>query len=180
MRLLLRRAEWSDCLRLRRLYLTAFPAEERAPFWMLRHRRSRETVDFWSIYADGTWAGELYIVHDGKLSYIFYFAVDDRQRGHGIGSLTLLALRRMYPDHRICLAIEQLDPDAPNYAERVRRKRFYERCGYVDLHSKVQEGSVVYLLLGTGGAVQAKEYAHLMQRYMGEAAMRHVTVGMVE
>lgn len=169
-----------DRRRLSAIYREAFPPEERAPFWMLWMRRKRPYVDLFAIRRGAETVGMLYVVSDGTLSYVFYLAVDAACRGQGIGSGTLAAAIRHYAGRRLFLAIEPLDPSAPNAKERERRRAFYLRNGFEDLHRRVQEGPVVFDVLGVGGDVDADGYARLMERYMGKKAMQRFHIGMVE
>ncbi len=151
----------------RSLYHRAFPSDERAPFWLLMRRSKCENVDFLEIYDGQIWVGLLYVIHDADLSYVFYFAIRDGMRGKGYGSATLAAIKRRYAGRRVFLAIEQLDPAAENYMERVKRKQFYQNSGLKELGCQLREASVVYDLLGIGGIVKPEEYAHMMRRYLG-------------
>ncbi len=169
-----------DYQRIKQLYKTAFPAEERAPFWLLSIRSKKPAVDFWGIYDGPHWVGLMYVVSYAKLSYLFYFAVSSQMRGQGYGSGALEALKKQYSDHRIFLAIEQVDEKADNYAERVKRKAFYQRNGFTELHQKLQEGTVVYELLGIGGAVKAEEYDRLIEQFTGKLLKKCVVMRIVE
>lgn len=51
----------------------------------------------------------IYIINYLDLSYVFYFALDDSQRGQGIGSAVLREIRKLYSGRRFFLALEQLD-----------------------------------------------------------------------
>ena len=84
---------------------------------------------------------------------------DPGRAGKGCGTRAMAALRGQYTGYRLFLAAEALDPAADNYAARVRRKKFYLRCGLQDLHARVREGDVIYELLGAGGAVSGAEYS---------------------
>ena len=179
MKLKFERANYKNFFKLRNLYQSAFPDNERAPFLMLWAKSGRKNVDFWAIYADEIFSGLLYIVHDGNLSYIFYLAVSSELRGQGIGSRILQALCKLYKENRICLAIEELDEHSPNYAERVKRKHFYMKNGFEELHHKVIEGTVIFELLGVGGDVLAHEYENLMHRYIGEKMFGSITIKMI-
>lgn len=163
----------------RSLYHHAFPADERAPFWLLARKAHRSNVDWWSIYDGDTWAGFFYVLHYNDLSYLFYFAISPQCRGKGYGSQALCELKKVYAGRRIFLAIEQLDPAAENYAERVRRKQFYERNGFTDLHEKLREANVVYSLLGIGSAVRKKEYKALIRNWGGALLTRLVRMEIV-
>lgn len=74
------------------------------------------------------------------------------------------------------LAIESLDPADDNYDERVKRRDFYLRGGLLPMGMNVQEGSVVYELLGCGGKVAAEEYSALIAEYLGNTVFRGVTM----
>ena len=169
----------SERSNIRRLYHHAFPADERAPFWLLKRRERCNNVDWWSIYDGGTWTGFFYVIHYKDLSYVFYFAIAEQFRGKGYGSQALTQLKQEYTGRRIFLAIEQLDPAAKNYNERVNRKQFYERNGFSDLHQKLREGNVVYSLLGIGGAVRKEEYKTLIRGWAGPILSRIVKMEIV-
>ena len=169
-----------DFGRMKRLYKTAFPVDERAPFFLLSQMAKKEDVDFWGIYNDQKWVGLMYVVSEGDLSYLFYFAIDESERGKGCGSGALKALREKYRGGRIFLAIEQLDKSAPNYDERVKRKSFYERSGFTALNQRLREGSVVYELLGIGGRVEPAEYRRLMEKSVGRIMLRLVPMRIEE
>ena len=162
----------------KRLYLTAFPDNERAPFILLSYKARRDSVDFLSVYAGDKWLGFFYVVRDEDLAYIFYFAISETERGKGYGSAALQALKEYYFSYRLFLASETLDDAAPNSAERVKRKNFYLNNGFEDLKTKVQEGEVIYDILGVGGEVTNSEYQRLMFKWMGSFMSRRITTEM--
>ncbi len=162
----LQRVKKEELARIRALYLSAFPKEERAPYSILR-RRAKRNVDWWSVYHDGQWAGFFYILRERDMAYIFYFAIDAALRGRHIGTQAVEALLRQYEGMRVFLAIEPVDPKAENYEQRVKRKQFYDRCGLMPLGMSVQEGEVVYELLGTGRQVAGAEYVGMVKRWLG-------------
>lgn len=169
-----------DFRKVKQLYMRAFPDEERAPFLMLVLKAKKKGVDFWTVRCDGQWAGMLYIVSRRDLSYIFYLAVSEECRGQGIGSAILRSARKLYKGRRLFLAIEELDRDAENYAERMKRRGFYLRNGFTELHRKLREGKVTYEILGTGGDVEAKEYEELMKNYAGSILSKLFTMEFVD
>lgn len=152
--------------KIKQLYLTAFPADERAPFPLLMMKSYRKNADFYGIYIDGLWVGMVYVVSRGDVSYIFYLAIAKEHRGKGFGSTLIKALLRRYEGQRLFLALEQLDESAPNYEERLRRRHFYEKNGLHDLHCHIREGNVVFDTMGTA-PIAPEEYNALMREYLG-------------
>lgn len=157
----------SEYKQIKQLYFSAFPPEERAPFYLMIKRTKREDVDFLSIYNDGKWVGMIYIINYLDLSYVFYFALDDSQRGQGIGSAVLREIHKLYSGRRFFLALEQLDKNAENYAQRLSRSRFYQKNGLKKLKISIKEGNVVYDSMGFGGEVKPDEYMAMMKNYTG-------------
>ena len=152
---------------IKQLYFSAFPSEERAPFYLLIKRTNRENVDFLSIYNDGEWVGMIYIINYLDLSYVFYFALNDNQRGKGIGSAVLTKIKELYRGRKFFLALERLDKNAENYAQRLSRSKFYRKNGLKKLNVSIKEGDVVFDAMGFGGEVKPDEYSKMMKNYTG-------------
>ena len=72
--------------------------------------------------------------------YVFYFAISQSERGQGYGSYILQTVKEFYKNQRLCLAIEEIDETAANYQQWVKRKEFYEKNGFTDLHCKLRKG----------------------------------------
>lgn len=157
----------SDLEKIRHLYHSAFPSDERAPFAMLMKGSRKPNVNFFSCRDGEKWIGFLYVANYRDLSYVFYFAVDDAVRGKGYGTAILRAARKKYSGRRLFLAIEEVDDRYGNYAQRVNRLRFYERAGFVRTGQKMQEGKVIYDLMSIGGRVENNEYRRLMRSFAG-------------
>lgn len=170
MRITMKRVKSSlpEYKKIKRLYLTAFPPEERPSFFTVMSRAYREDVDFWGVYADGRWVGLAYVISMGDLSYLFYLAVSETQRGKGCGSAIMRTLKRMYEGQRLFLALEQLDESADNYEERVRRRQFYLKNGLKPINCRIREGSVTYDVMGTSDSPEPWEYRKMMREYLGK------------
>ncbi len=171
-------AKSPDISKIKRLYHSAFPKNERAPFRRLVREVDGKSAQLLGIYNDTTWLGFFYIVNYNDLSYIFYFAIDDNQRNQGFGGIAIQTLIEQFTGRRLFLAAEQLDPHADNYAMRVRRHNFYTRNGLSDMHMKIQEAGVIYDVLGAGGAVTPEEYQTLMLSHLGMRWCKRVAVKM--
>ena len=158
-----------DYGKISRLYKTAFPADERAPMWLLAWKSEKDYVDFWGIYADGKWAGLAYVISEGNASYLFYLALSENLRGKGLGSKALQSLKKHYGTQRLFLALEQLDESAENYEERIRRRNFYLKNGMKPLPLTIREATVTYDVMGTG-EIAPEEYESMMKKYLGSAS----------
>ena len=167
-----------DYREISRLYRTAFPADERAPMWLLTMKSGKENIDFWGIYADGEWVGLAYVISEGSASYLFYLAMSEDRRGKGLGSRAMQSLLIHYEGQRIFLALEQLDESADNFEERQRRRKFYMRNGLKPLPLTIREATVTYDVMGTG-PVKPEEYESMMKKYLG-AASRLVSMDIKE
>ncbi len=174
------RIQKADIPKAKSLYQQAFPPEERAPFPLLYAKQYLADTDFLSIYAGTQWAGFFYLVNYENLSYIFYFAVRPEFRGMGIGSRALQKLQKFYQGRKLFLAVEELDSSASNYYERISRKNFYLKNGFPELHKHVQEGSVIYELLGIGGDVTPEEYRKLIRSFTGKFLYRSIPMQILE
>lgn len=158
-----------DYGKISRLYKTAFPADERAPMWLLAMKSEKDYVDFWGIYSDGEWVGLAYVISEGTASYLFYLALSENLRGKGLGSKALQSLKRHYGRQRLFLALEQLDESAENYGERIRRRNFYLKNGLKPLPLTIREATVTYDVMGTG-EIAPEEYESMMKKYLGSAS----------
>lgn len=156
-----------DLPAIKHLYMTAFPDEERAPWWLLKRRAMQKRADFFTALDDGAFAGIAYVVQHKDMVYLFYLAVEENQRGKGTGGKILSALHERFPGKRIFLAREQLDKSAENYPQRESRHRFYLANGFEDWQLRIKEGPVTYDVMGIGSKVSSSEYHELISSWTG-------------
>ena len=156
-----------------KLYMEAFPAEERAPFRHLIHRAELGKADLWNLYEEKQWTGFLYVLSLKKVAYIFYLAIDSAQRGKGFGTAAIEAMKQRYKGYRIFVSLENPNEIADNAPQRIERYMFYKRCGFEDLPCRVREGTVVFALMGIGECIQPEEYRELIDHSLGKM-YRHI------
>ncbi len=152
----------------KRLYRSAFPRNERAPFWLLMKRCDTGRDTFYALIDDNEFIGLVYTIKTEKMVYVFFLAIEEDARGKGYGTEVLKKLSEMYPDRAIALMIE--DPEeksAENLKERVERLRFYEKNGFQRLSIKINEAGVGYELLATDATVTQKDFLAMMKDYVG-------------
>ena len=128
--------------KIKALCIRAFPREERPPFFLIRKRAEQGRAECWSLYDGKAWAGFAYVLREGGLAYLFLLAIDEAKRGQGLGTQTIGTLLRQYDGCRFFLALEKMDPSAPNYEQRQKRHDFYIHCGLKDLPFHLTEAAV--------------------------------------
>ncbi len=165
--------------KLKTLYNTAFPAEERAPFRFMMSRVKKGKAEMLAAFDGDEFVGFAYMVCHEDLVYLFYLAVEDDKRNMGYGSLIVEGVKKKYQGKRIFLAREQLDESAPNYSQRVSRREFYLRRGFKDQPLLIQEASVVYDVMSVGGYIYPEEYARLIKAWSGKLLGKFVKMYMI-
>lgn len=170
----LRPAAEKDHRIIKKVYGSAFPANERAPFFFIRRRALQDRAEMLVAEEDGEFIGFVYIVSHGDLIYLFYFAVAEDKRGGGNGSEILRLLKEYYSGKTLFLARESLDETADNSRERIARRNFYLRNGFVDLPCRIREASVVYDVMSTGENISPADYRILIRNWAGKFVLRFV------
>lgn len=149
------------------LYQRAFPKDERAPFSLLE-RKANQGKGEMLIAKDGDkLVGFAYVISDAEVAYLFYFAVEDAHRGQGYGTAILKSLQKKYAGKRLFLAREQLDPQADNYDQRVKRRNFYLHAGFEDQPARIKEANVIYDVMTQSGPITPAEYDRLLIAWGG-------------
>ncbi|MDE6088140.1 MAG: GNAT family N-acetyltransferase [Oscillospiraceae bacterium] len=172
--------EKSDRKAFKNLYLSAFPKEERAPFFLILSRLKTGKAEILTAHENGKFIGFAYMVCWKDLAYLFYLAVDGTIRGKGYGTQILNAVKNHYHNRRIFLAREQLDQSAENYDQRISRHAFYVKNGFTDLPCQIKEASVIYDVMGIGGNITAQEYKNLMMAWAGKFLSKMIDMKLIE
>lgn len=113
---------------IRRINDVSFPDNERVPIDELFRFGG---IDVIGITNNGETAGFLAMRRFADLAYIAYFAIAPEIRSQGIGTAALKALHGFYADCQIAVDIEAPDDKYPNNAQRLSRRGFYMRCGFI-------------------------------------------------
>ena len=106
------------------LYRRSFPAHELRLWPDQQAVMSDPLYHFDLCLLDGALAGLILYWDFGAYIYVEHFCVEPSMRGHGLGTLILAELAKK--SRPIILEIDPLTDDVA-----IRRKGFYERCGYV-------------------------------------------------
>lgn len=149
------------------LYLEAFPSNERIPMALLLQKAKKDFVDFVAFYEEKNFVGFAYLITYQDLTFIYYLAVDPAQRSKGYGQAALAQIAERYPHHRLVLNIEEPDPEADNYEQRVKRKQFYLSNGYRNADYRLIHAKDRYEVLAKGEAPIPYEFLQLFKRFIG-------------
>lgn len=153
---------------IKKLYKSAFPIYERAPFWLLMKRTGNGRDNLYAILNENEFIGLMYTISTEKLVYIFFFALTEENRGRGFGSKILEKFKTDNPDKSILLLVEDTDDEkADNFEERIRRLNFYKRNGFHRLNIKVNEAGVHYEILGTKETITGADFFGIMRDWIG-------------
>ncbi len=162
----LRTVELNDAPGLRKqaraLYHTAFPKEERLPWWLLRLNARRSGIDLTAFLDGDTFCGFTASVTADRMHFLLFFAIPDDLRGRGYGSAILSQLRQTY--ETVTLNVELLDPKADNFEQRKRRFAFYHRNGFVDTCYHVWEVGGKFRVLGTDPQLDVAAYKNIFRK----------------
>jgi GNAT superfamily N-acetyltransferase len=144
------------CKQAKALYHSAFPREERLPWWLLRLNARRSGIDLTAFLDGDTFCGFTASVTAENMHFLLFFAIPDDLRGKGYGSAILSQLRQTY--EVVTLNVELLDEAAPNYSQRLQRFAFYRKNGFFDTGYHVWEVGGKFRVLGTDPQLDVAAY----------------------
>lgn len=156
------------------LYRKAFPASEKKPFSIIRKMHKKGTTDIWRFTRNGKFAGLIITINGREHILLDYLAVDESQRGTGIGTEILQLMRTHYAGKGVFLEIESVYEECDNKAQRIRRKHFYEKCGMESMEVFAWLFGVKMELMGFGCRLSYQEYHDFYRDNYGQWAADHI------
>ena len=158
-----------------KLYLKAFPKNERKPFPFILLKQWRGTTEILSIKnSTGDFSGLAIAAIHNDLVLLAYFAVSSTQRGEGIGSKALQLLKERYADKKLFLEIENTDTDAPNIEERKKRKNFYLKNGMKEMPFIINFFGTEMEIMTYNSDITFDEYHSVYKKEFGKYISRKV------
>ena len=151
--------------KVKEIYLSAFPKEERMPFWLMLIMGKLWNTQFISFRHNDTVCGFVYMAVSRKLIFIMFFAVDKSLRSKGYGGRILEKIQAMYPNRKIILSIERCDVEAKDLEQRIRRKRFYQKNGYMETGYFVKLAGVEQEIIIKNGTFKKGEFRRFFIKY---------------
>lgn len=162
--------------KVKRLYNSAFPKEERIPMLLLKLLARKDKATFYGIFDDEKFIGLIYNIYYKDIVFIYFFAIDKELRSQGYGSKVLEFIKQKYNKHRIILGIEQLDKSSKNYEQRIKRKEFYIKNGFKEANYTTKEKNVVFEMLyysENNKQVTFEEYKKMMKEFFGRILYKY-------
>ena len=147
----------------KKLYLSAFPKEERLPWWILRLNARRQGVDLTAYMRGDEFCGFTASVTVEGMHFLLFFAIAEHLRGQGIGSAVLSQLQEEYSS--VVLNVELLLPDASNLQQRENRIAFYKRNGFYDTGYHIWEIGGEFLVLCTDAVPDIPKYKRIFRKF---------------
>ncbi len=163
---------------IKRIYLEAFPPEERMPFPLMVAMSKLWNTEFWGFYDNGLPCGLIYLATGRDTVFVMFLAVDRPLRSKGYGRAILRQMRARYPDKKMIVSIEPCSGNSPGLALRKRRKAFYLRNGYAETGYQMRLGGVEQEILIANGSFSTREFRLFLALYsFGAACPRIWRVG---
>lgn len=154
-----------DKEKIKDIYTSSFLKEDRMPFWLMLIMAKMKSTDFLSFYDGDTLCGFVYMATIKKITFVMFFAVDENIRSKGYGSRILDKIQSIYPNNKIIISIEPCDEAAEDIEERLRRKRFYAKNGYIEAGYLVELANKKQEVLIKNGEFNVREFTLFFLRY---------------
>ena len=149
------------------LYREAFPKVQRLPKWVIRYRLKKGKAGFNAVYDHDTWVGFVYTKEYKDVVCVLFLAISDSCRSGGYGSKVLDSMGDRHRGKRLVLNIEEIDKQADNYPQRLKRKAFYEKNGFISTGFIVLEFGERQEMLIRGGSISKEEVEAMNKYFMG-------------
>ncbi len=157
------------------LLVEAFPEDERPPVDIFFKNLEKESTCLLAYYEKDHFIGFSSLIIYKDICYIFFLAVSPTYRHQGYGGQILEIIKENYRDYILLLAFEEVNPQYPNYEERVNRQKFYSHHGFKDNDLVTDEWGVVFQTAYIGERrVTFEEYQEIFKIGFGDWTISHL------
>ena len=138
--------------KIKQLYETAFPLDERIPWDELMRLVKEMPLDFTAYYDGEEFVGFIIVYPRKSFNWYWYFAVREELRGKGYGQQILAMLKEKYKGQSCVLDMESPTQDCDNIEQRKRRHAFYLRNGFRDtnVYRTYNDITMTIMMMGEG------------------------------
>lgn len=167
----------NDLNKVDKLFYQSFPKEERMSINLLLYKSDLGIGELLAIYDENILIGFTYVITHEHLTYILYLAIDECHQSKGYGSRILSLIRNKYNQNQLILNIETLDDNAPNYTQRLKRHKFYNKNGYYNADLQYQDRFGEYEVMVHGKDEVNKEmFEVLMKAFAGYSLFLYLEI----
>lgn len=149
----------------KKIFVDSFPKEERMPFSMMVLLTKFTHTDFLAFYDKNILCGFVYSAKINNITFIMFLAVDKSIRSKGYGSKILAEMQKIYPNNKIIISIERCDVEATNINDRIRRKNFYLKNGYIDTGYLIELSKIEQEIIIKNGTFDKDELYKFFVKY---------------
>ena len=165
---------------IKEIYMEAFPKAERKPFFTVRRSVNKGKSLLLTAMENEVLQGFVMAIPYKNMVMVDYLAVSSRIRSKGTGSQLLGKAGRRYAGKKIVLLIERLDDAAENRAQRIVRRSFYLKNGFVSAGLFIDGASGEMEIMTYGGAVEREAYLRLQKHALGPLFFRLSGIKVIE
>jgi len=122
---------------IKELAVEAFPKGEYLSPNALIKMSKEGNFDFLALYDDDIFIGFIAINLYKNISYLFFLAILKEFRSKGYGTRAIETIKELYPNYLHVVDFEVIDKNAPNYEQRIKRKKFYLKNGYKETYKGI-------------------------------------------
>lgn len=141
-----------------KLYLEAFPSTERIPINEFLNSELDNMKTYVFTYKKN-FVGFCVTLSHNEIIYLLYFAMSSKYRNRGFGSCALELIKKINNNKVILADIEQEHHDSINKLQRIKRKKFYLRSGFVSTGITYIQQNTEFEILSFGGSVTNEDLA---------------------
>ncbi len=153
---------FADLAKVEALTKEAFPPEEYLSPHELIEMAQRGEVDFLGLYDEDSFVGFMVVSLFEDMCYLFFLAIDPNIRSKGYGGQALRLLDKLYPNRQQVVDFEMIDASACNNAQRITRKAFYMRNGYLETGKFISYRGVDYEILCRNASFDFETFKRMM------------------
>lgn len=160
-----------DLPKIKDLYYSSFPKNERRSFPELINKRLGDTETF-AVYEDDLFVGMISTMNTKEIIHIVYLAILKDYQNKGYGSKTLKLIHDYYQDRKFMVDIEVPNENSANQVQRIKRKSFYLRSGYKETNVRYEWRKENYEILSYNGEITLKDYNNFWNNFLDKKASK--------
>lgn len=153
----------NNCEEVKKLYEDSFPKEEKINFSNF-FSGVFKNFKLYALYKNKTLLGMFHFNNTQNFVHLNYLAISKDYQSNGYGSAIISWLKKEFKGKTIVVDIEEIDCSAPNNSNRIKRKNFYKKNGFVcGEYDFYWEGTfMTYMNCGELNGEQFMEYIQII------------------